>query len=427
MALQTDVLDQRPRGLVGLFREAWRRQRRRRLGHALILITALVAAAVLLRDQRPSGGQAASTPAVSARLTSSGLPASGHFASLSEASGRLIAAGGPANRPLNVSGATTSLTHDRATGRCTAATVVPGTVRLERLRHANCGDPALYGLRVMPIMYLESRRPVDIIGVRIAVADPAAPDGYQLGPTVMSYEQCSDCAAQWIIGDHALWINSALAHGAHGPGEILKISTSTGRVQQRSTMPQLFNVELAVNADGLWVAPSILTGIAGRPTPQHQRASTALYLDAPGVDRAKNVLQVGEGISWLAASGHHVWLGEIAHGSIRMLTFTGPQAAHLRESPRLHVGRGGGDELGNGTIPYAVNPKDAVYGVGSSDSSHQTVIAYDTTTLTAHVLATTPRANAFEQQPDAVAIDASLYFLDAAGPSTGRLYRLATH
>jgi hypothetical protein len=427
MAQQADVLTRRSRGLLGLFQEAWRRQRRRRLRLALILITVLIAAAVLVQTERPSGGRVASTPTVFAQLTSSGLPASGHFASLSEAGGRLIAAGGPGNQPLNVSGAITSLTRGRATGRCTTATVLLGTVRLQRLRHANCGDPSLYGLHVMPIMYLERRRPVDITGVRIAVADPAAPDGYRLGPTVVSYERCSDCAAQWIIGDHALWINSALAHGAHGPGEVLRISTSTGRVLQRYTMPQLLNAELAVNVDGLWVAPSILTGIAGRPSPQHQRASTALYLDAPGAHQAKNVLHVGEGVSWLTASGHHVWLGEIAHGSIRILTFTGPHAARLREGPRLHVGRGYGDELGNGTVPYAINPKDAVYGVGSSNSSHEAVIAYNTTTLTARVLATTPRANAFEQQTDAVAIGASLYFLDAAGPSPAQLYRLTTH
>ncbi len=389
-------------------------------------------AVVALELNTPTGNQTASSPAVLTRLSSAGLPASGHFASLTQAGGRLIIAGGPGNWPLNVSGATTTLAHGRAAGRCTATTVRPGTVRLEPLRHANCGDPALYGLRVMPLLFAErTHGPTGLtVEVRIAVADPGARDGYRLGPPVMSYEQCSDCAAQWVIGDHALWINSALAHGPHGPGEVLRISTTTGQVLQRFQMPRLFNAVLAVNQDGLWIAPSILTGIAsgtGRPTRQQLRASSSLYLDAPDAHAAKNVLHVGNGIAWLTASGHRVWLGEIAHGAIRMLTFTGPYADNLRRGPRLRIGRGGGDELGNGAIPYAVNPQSAVYSVGSSNNAHQTVIAFDTTTLTAHRLTTTPQRDAYSQEADAAATRNSLYFLDAqTGPAGGRLYRLAT-
>ena len=423
----------RTRGLLGLFQEAWRRQRRRRAAYALIALIALGVAAIVLESNTFSGNQkTASAPAVFSRLSSAALPASGHFASLTQAGGRLIIAGGPGNRPLNVSGATTTLVHGRAAGRCAATTVRPGTVRLEPLRHANCGDPALYGLRVMPLMFAEpTHGPTGLtVEVRIAVADPGARDGYRLGPPVMSYEQCSDCAAQWIIGDHALWINSALAHGSRGPGEVLRISTATGRVLQRFAMPQLLNAVLAVNQDGLWIAPSILTGFAsgtGRPTRQQRRASGSLYLDAPDAHAARSVLYVGNGIAWLTAGGHRVWLGEIAHGAVRMLTFTGPRADRLRRGPRLRIGRGGGDELGTGAIPYAVNPQRAVYGVGSSDDAHQTVIAFDATTLTAHRLTTTPQRDAYDQQADAAATGNSLYFLDAqTGSSGGRLYRLAT-
>jgi hypothetical protein len=428
MAHATNPSAGQSRGLLGLFEEAWRRQRRRRGSYALLVLIVLGAAAIVLESDKPSTSQTASTPAVFSRLTSTGLPASGHFASLSQAGGRLVIAGGPGNRPLNVSGTTTSLVHGRAAGRCSAATVIPGTVRLERLGHANCGDPTLYGLHVMPLLLAErTHGPTGLtVEVRIAVADPAAQDGYRLEPPVMSYEQCSDCAAQWTIGDHALWITSALAHGPHGPGEVLRISATSGQVLQRFAIPQLYNVVLATNQDGLWIAPSILTGFAGRFTPEQNRASSALFLIAPGAHAARNVLHVGDGIAWLTASNHRVWLGEIHHGAIRMLTFTGAHANQLRRGPRLRVGRGGGDELGNGATPYAVDPQSAVYGVGSSDNAHQTVITFNTKTLTAHRLTTTPRRYAYDQQADTATTGDSLYFLDAqTGPSGGQLYRLA--
>jgi hypothetical protein len=429
MAHATNPSSAHSRGLLGLFAEAWRRQRRRRARYALLVLIALGVIAIVLEADRPSSRTAA-TPAVFSRLTSTGLPASGHFASLTQAGGRLVVAGGPGNRPLNVSGATTSLVRGRAAGRCNAATVIPGTVRLERLRHANCGDPVLYGLHVMPLLLAEpSHGPTGVtVGVRIAVADSAARDGYRLGPPVMSYEQCSDCAAQWTIGDHALWITSALAHGPHGPGEVLRISTTTGQVLQRFVIPQLYNAVLATNQDGLWIAPSILTGFAGRPTPAQERASSALLLLAPRAHVARNVLHVGDGIAWLIASNHRVWLGEIHHGAIRMLTFTEAHAEQPRQGPRLRVGRGGGDQLGNGATPYAVDPQSAVYGVGSSVDAHQTVIAFNTKTLTAHRLAITSQRYAYDQQADTATTSGALYVLDAnTGPSGGRLYRLAIH
>jgi hypothetical protein len=61
MAEQAEVLTQRPRGLLGLFKEAWRRQRRRRLRVALILITALIAATVLFQTKRPPSGRSTYT------------------------------------------------------------------------------------------------------------------------------------------------------------------------------------------------------------------------------------------------------------------------------------------------------------------------------------------------------------------------------
>jgi hypothetical protein len=184
-------------------------------------------------------------PAVSpviSQLSSAAVPASGHFAALAHIGGRLIISGGPQGDPLDVSGAVTTLAHARATASCSAASVVAGTVRLGPVHRANCGDPALYGLHVLPVMSDEHRAGESgllRIGVRIAVADRGARDGYRLGPTVMSFGRCSDCGAQWI----------AL---------------------------------LTVNQNGLWLAPSIETGAPPHLTRREQRECESLYLIAPG-------------------------------------------------------------------------------------------------------------------------------------------------
>ena len=425
------------RGLLGLFQEAWRRQRRRRWRLALLALAVLTAAAVAMRTDRRSGEPVSSSYSVLARVSSGVLPAAGHYASLTQVGSHLIAAGGPGGYPLNISGASTSLVRGRAAGRCTAATVAPNSVRLERVRHANCGDPALYGLSVMPIISLQQigHRPATD-EVRIAVADPAARDGYRLGPVVMRYFECSDCGAQWVIGDHSLWINGPYARperrsGAF-QGEVLRVSSRTGRVRQQFAVPELSRALLAVNQNGLWIAPSIETGRpAGHLSPRVRRAYSSLYLIAPGAQHAREVLHVDNGIPWLTATEDRVWLEESSHGADRMLTFTGSSAQHRREGPRQHLVSGMTNEIGEGTTPYAARPAGGVAAVTAPNNSHQTVIAYSTKTLTHRVLATTPRPDAYDEQPDAVATHGSVYFLDpelalSQDSIPGDLYRLHT-
>jgi hypothetical protein len=224
------------------------------------------------------------SPVIS-QLSSAAVPASGHFAALAHIGGRLIISGGPQGDPLDVSGAVTTLAHARATASCSAASVVAGTVRLGPVHRANCGDPALYGLHVLPVMSNEHRAGESgllRIGVRIAVADRGARDGYRLGPTVMSFGQCSDCGAQWIEGDGSLWINGSYVSPRHHGGLLLRVSIHSGRVLQRFVVPELLSALLTVNQNGLWLAPSIETGAPPHLTRREQRECESLYLIAPG-------------------------------------------------------------------------------------------------------------------------------------------------
>jgi hypothetical protein len=435
MVQSADVASQRPRGLLGLFEDAWRRQRRRRTRLALIALALIIAGTGLLRMDTSSSPHRAPAIAAVPRLASTGLPTSGHFASLMQAGGHLVVTGGPGGWPLNAPGAVTKLAHDRATGRCTAATVISHTVRLGRLRSANCGDPALYGLHVLPIMFLEPSHgsAQAMIGIRIAVADHRAPDGYRLGPTLASYMECSDCGTQWIIGDHALWIDVPLAHGEHGPGEMLRISSTTGRVLKRFATPQLLRALLAVNQDGLWVAPSIETGMPGRHLSRRaQHRYGSVYLIAPGSTRAREKLYVGTGgARWLAAAGRRVWLQEASDAGrfSRILSLTGAHLSQLRYGSWVRVGADDGAELGEGPVPFAASPSSGVDAVVASGPDQQHIVNYNPNTLTEHILATVPQPGAQYESPTAVTDGDAVYFLNptidlASSTTQARLYRV---
>ena len=432
----------RPRRLLGLFEEAWRRQRRRRGRVAvLIFLAAVVGVGVARRDitrTKPPDRLPVRSVAASG-LSSAGLPATGHFASLSHAGGHLLLAGAPggaSNEPLNISGATTTLRHARAAGVCTAAMIAPGTLRVGPLHHGNCGDPALYGLHVLPVMFW-MRRSFDGqngIGIRIAVADAAARDGYRLGPTVARYEQCSDCGAQWIIGDGSLWINVPLAHGNHHPGELLRVSTRTGSVLQRIAMPRLLRALLAVDSDGLWIAPSVETGLPGATlTPRERREYESLMHIAPGASRPRTIQEVGsDGVPWLAAAAHDVWLQTAPRaGHSRVVEITDAGGRYLtHHGPWQRIGPDWNDEFGQGTVPYAASPPDGVDALISLNNRSQRIIHIAPRSLVERSVATFPRGDAEYQTAAAVDRGTSTYFLDPhlngtpAAPAA-RLFRLS--
>ncbi len=430
-----DAAFRRPRRLLGLLEEAWRRQRRRRVRVALLAIAIILAAAAASRVDRsppPDRGVPGPSPVVT-QLSSAAVPASGNFASLAHVAGRLIISGGPHGSPLDVSGATTTLARGRADGSCTAATVIPGTVRVGPVHRANCGDPALYGLHVLPVMFYEHRprnQPLTI-GVRIAVADHVARDGYRLRPIVMSYPECSDCEAQWIEGDGSLWINGSYASPRHHEGLLLRVSTRTGRVLQRVPVPGFASALLAVNQNGLWFAPSIETGSPPHPSRREQREYESLSLVAPGAARSRQILRLGtEGADWLTAAGDRIWLEDRpTPNSSHILTFTATNPADGRHSPRHRLGYAPG-ELGAGAIPLAATTRDGVDAIIATSNDQQHIININATTLAEHILATIPLTGSDIAQPAAATQGTSAYFLDprlsyANVVTPARLYRIS--
>jgi hypothetical protein len=409
------------RRLGSLFREARRleRRRRRRYAAAIGAGCAIAAGGGLAVSNGGGGPSHAGESRIPPLVSSLALPRSGDFFALGVVGGRVIVSGGPSGS-LFPSGSSTVLVNGRAAGTCDAATVTPGTVRIGRVRRANCGDPALYGERVLAVSYLE--RPAThspVFAVRIAHVDPAARDGYTLGPVVMRYSQCSDCSAQWIYGDGSLWL--------YGHGELLRVSETTGRVVQRWAVPPDPEELIAVDADGLWFAPSVVGG-----HPLHTPASQlirfrSLYRVTPGANAPNRVFTIPHGNAlWLVAAGHTVWLesrgphsrvpfelwrlqGQAAkptyHGTYPTTTYQGVDNGDVQPT---HAGNAA---LG---IYFVNNP-----GIGSQNANEigQQVVALSPGSATQRTVATIQPRTEIESDgegPPAVAVGRSFYFLDPA-------------
>jgi hypothetical protein len=333
---------------------------------------------------------------------------------------RVIISGGPTGS-LFPSGSSTTLSHGRVAGRCDTATVQPDTLRLGRVRLANCGDPALHGEQVLAVSYLEkpasSTNGVGAFAIRIAHVDRSAPDGYTLGPVVMTYQECSDCSAQWIYGDGSLWL--------YGHGELLRVSAISGKVARRWTIPPNPRELLAVDAGGLWFAPSVEGG-----WPIHTPASQlirykSLYRVTPGAKNPARVFKLPFGNAlWLVAAGHAVWLESHdthgMHGRSELWRLQGPRAkpTYLGSYPE-NTEQGG--DIGEAQLTRAGNAAIGIYfvsnpGTSSPSATGQEIINLSPNAAMQRTVATIQPRTAIDAYagPPAVALGNSFYFLDPA-------------
>jgi hypothetical protein len=361
-------------------------------------------------------------------VSSLALPKAGDYFSLAVVGGRVIVSGGPEGS-LYPSGSTTSLVDNRAVGTCDAAAIEPGTLTLGHVAHANCGDPALYGEQVLAVSYLTqpAASRSDGLGefaVRIAHVDPAARDGYTLGPIVMTYPQCSDCDAQWVYGDGSLWLydtyNGSLSR-QHG--ELLRVSDATGTVAQRWAIPQNPRELLAVDADGLWFAPSVEGG-----EPQHPPASQlvrykSLYRVTPGARAPVAVFKIPSGRAlWLVAAGHTVWLEADRERSRSTLwLLQGPDATPTAHG-RYPANSDQGADIGETPPTHAGNAAIGIYYVTSPAytsplNAPQQIIRLSPGAAKQRTVATVPappHGDSYGVGPPGVALGRTFYFLDPA-------------
>ncbi len=177
---------------------------------------------------------------------------------------------------------------------CVVATLEPQTLRLEDLNKGSCDDPATLGetAAVVTTNLTHSNN----ARVSIARIDPRT-GKVSVGPSVMTYASLSDTRPVIVYGGGWLWIYDV--DTTKGP-ELLQISTSSGRVADTVTMPQLYRPILAADDDGLWIGNSV----EGSPSPY------VLYHVLPGSGTATGVIGGGSlNAFWLDASGDTLWAG----------------------------------------------------------------------------------------------------------------------
>lgn len=293
---------------------------------------------------------------------------------------------------------------------CNSAVVNPATLVLSEERSSSCDDPALAVERVLPIETVErhSLPPgggVYTETVRIAHLVAAAP-GYRLGPVVMSFPQESTGYPGWVYGDGYLWLYDG---SARQRSDLLRISLSTGAVVARLAVPDLARPILAVNDDGLWIAPAV------------NGSGHAVYHVELGASTATAVFSLPKQYAaWVVAAGHDVWLavgsGVKTETLWRLVGASAKRAFHVT----LRTGSLDGEvEAQGGGAPVVGNATDGLWtAVPPPSGNTQRIVRInpDTGMLTNVATITPgyaqPNAIAYGPSPPAVTLDGAMFLLD---------------
>jgi hypothetical protein len=395
-----------------LFDEARGLQRRRHRRYVALALVACVAAAGAGLFGRGGGGDRSSRTGSGAppqvALVSRAIPALGQSPWLAVAGRRLIV-----SDTDNL-----SFAHGRVAGTCGAASVDPVTLRVVSLARGNCGDPALYGERVMPIVYAPTWRAprgwgANPLAMRIATVDRAAPAGYRLGPIIVTYPDVSDTRAETIQGDRSLWVYAPVTGPRAKLGELLRISETTGRIVERWRMPQVDRALLATNANGLWLGPSNESGFPTDASPSQKLAVESLYRVTPGMRSPERVFDVGQdGARWLVANDQSVWLAVgRPSGTPALWRFEGPTATPtVRAAATLGGFRQCGD-LGEGSATV-LGSANGIYCVNDPGPQSQGVYWLGASGGRSTVVASVSSSSGYEFMDNAVMFRGSYYFID---------------
>lgn len=311
----------------------------------------------------------------------------------------------------------------RVHGACRAASIDPYTLSIGPVLTGNCGDPGLYRRAALPIAYSEPAPPgPGVIAVRMATADVDARDGYTLGPVITKWTECSDCQAAWIAGDGALWLYNPdpLSRSGRSGAVLLRISPRTGRVLERWQIPQIVRPLLAVNSAGLWLSPSVESGVPGGVSAARLGQYTSLYRIAPGDPQPVRVLtEHDNGARWLVANGSSASTAIIGpRGSTATIWTFDRRRRATHAQPRRDICLGNELGVGQPTVAgdakmgfYAVMPGNAVEQVNEATTNSGCVEPIATFRL--------PHASTADGQPGIIFLHRSLFFLDPATGATG--------
>jgi hypothetical protein len=417
---------------AGLFEDALRLERRRRRRYMLLvaLFASVAVGCLVLFD--PGGGavynRVGSLTAPRMSLISKGLPALGQYPSVSVVGSRLVVSDDD----------NTSFANGRVRGTCTAASIDPASLRVMAVARGNCGDPAVFGERVMPIVYAPTTQNhpgwgTNALAIRIATIDRATPLGYRLGPVIVTYPDVSDTRAETIQGDGSLWVYAPVLNPRGRFGELLRVSLTTGRLVGHWKMPEIDRALLATDADGIWIAPSNESGWPLHASAPEKALVDSLYRVAPGMTAPARVFDVGSnGARWLVANGHSVWVSVgRPRGAPALWRFDGPNA-----TPTIHGVATRGEvqqcgDLGEQSVTV-VGSASGIFCANEQEPNAQRVQWLSSSGGRSRTVASVPTEGSYEFMDNAVLYDNAYYFVDPPGSQTTgsdrpMLYRIAPH
>lgn len=227
--------------------------------------------------------------ALAALVASIWLPAGGTFTSVQ-----------PAGSVLLLSGFA-----DRGPG-CIWATVDPVRLRLLRTHRGACDAAARASGRVTPSIVYDPKSPWQ----EVVLSN---------GRVVFRYQDYSDTKPQWVYGPGSLWIYDV---NTEAGAVAVRVALTSGRIVQRTPMPNLYRPVLAADADGLWLAAATNGGLGTGPQ--------ALFNIAPGAKKPTVVRRGGRAALWLLARDHTVWMEQIAGAStVSLWRFDGMRERRL--------------------------------------------------------------------------------------------------
>ncbi len=210
------------------------------------------------------------------------LPTSAAFGSVEALGGQLLVSG-----------------YDNSSTGCVWLVVNRTSLRTTSLLRASCERPPLAAEPVVPVQFPRTKVAGFEAQLRIARPNRVA-SRISYGPVVMTFNDVSDTHLEWTYGPRSLWVYDVAALGRDGEAphaEVVEVSTATGRVVRRVSMPLLYEPLLAADADGLWLAASVETGVGTGVT----------YHLAVGASAPTLIHRGGYAAYWLVARGHSVW------------------------------------------------------------------------------------------------------------------------
>jgi len=293
--------------------------------------------------------------------------------------------------------------------------VDPASLSLGAATTGSCGDPELSGERVaIDVINPDGGSPAFTTSIAITVTDPKT-GTRKTGPVVMRISEASDTNPVVAYGGGSLWVYDV--DTSNGP-EAIRVSATTGHVENVASTPQLYRPIMAANGDGLWLGNSI----EGSPT-----AGTVFHVAPTAHVAATVVPNPNDAVDWMVADQGHVWAGirpSSVGGVLSVWRFDGPKATVAIHTLEPSLQAGPNSVVGDEQVGLWLTTSDPPIGdyLAPTDNQHLDVVKLDPNTAKPTVEAVLPPLDQLDAESQTAAGQAAFfggsYFL-LQSPSVG--------